>query len=557
MLSILDAIGPFFVQSNKEGTTNWSKIPFAELETNGRLDPVKTEQALTNLRLFLERTAHLNSSAISIDDIAHLADFDFYPAALRAKLAQYREFYGRIFSLALEFDKAVYVTTDVMFSNPYLHARTRGKFATSLQLFADALEQVLSQFPVAGVIMRIGEADGVDVVGDFHSGLFLKTPKQANRFLKHLLPIFERRERQLIFRTWTVGAHPIGDLIWNRRTYDRVFRDIESERLIISMKYGESDFYWYEEQQLNPLFLRGTHKKMLELQTRREREGFGMHPYYVGWEYETYLQQARNNPHFVGCTVWCQSGGWSKRRDLTYLHDSSPWNELNTCATFALIHQTSSPETAIVDFFQGKKAMVEFVRLFTTAMSRLLYVSGFADRTLYFRRFRIPPLLWLFWDHITINPFFIRWHQFFFNTHKPLPFAKIDRIASLGKRLRVPDIDFQIASLRMFVSCRRLLAGQNSKKHLRQLDAFERSYPDTYRFSVSPGWKTAASASRFSRSSLSCLIRKRAHYRRIDHLFLSRAISSIAYKCAFPLIRKKMPSFVNGQAMDLKSVLVE
>ena len=46
----------------------------------------------------------------------------------------------------------------------------------------------------------------------------------------------ERRQKNLVFRTWTVGAYPVGDLQWNRRTFDRVFGGITSDRLVISMK---------------------------------------------------------------------------------------------------------------------------------------------------------------------------------------------------------------------------------------------------------------------------------------------------------------------------------
>ncbi len=35
---------------------------------------------------------------------------------------------------------------------------------------------------------------------------------------------FERRDRLLIFRTWSVGAYRIGDLIWHRDTLRRAMR---------------------------------------------------------------------------------------------------------------------------------------------------------------------------------------------------------------------------------------------------------------------------------------------------------------------------------------------
>lgn len=58
----------------------------------------------------------------------------------------------------------------------------------------------------------------------------------ARSMLNRLLPLFEHYGKSLVFRTWTVDAHAIGDLIWNRQTFDRVFKGIDSPRLIISMK---------------------------------------------------------------------------------------------------------------------------------------------------------------------------------------------------------------------------------------------------------------------------------------------------------------------------------
>ena len=65
-----------------------------------------------------------------------------------------------------------------------------------------------------GIILRIGESDGTDVRDPLRSHLHLRNSKQTHRFLRDLLPLFENRQRLLVFRTWTVGAHRIGDLIW-------------------------------------------------------------------------------------------------------------------------------------------------------------------------------------------------------------------------------------------------------------------------------------------------------------------------------------------------------
>ena len=51
--------------------------------------------------------------------------------------------------------------------------------------------------------------------------------------------------KDLIFRTWTVGAHRIGDLIWHRGTLEKTLEGLDSPNLIVSMKHGEGDFFRY------------------------------------------------------------------------------------------------------------------------------------------------------------------------------------------------------------------------------------------------------------------------------------------------------------------------
>ena len=109
--------------------------------------------------------------------------------------------------------------------------------------------------------------------------------------LRVLLPIFERRERRLIFRTWTVGAYLIGDLIWHRGRLAGALRDIKSPCFVLSMKYGESDFFRYLP--LNRHFFRIDLPKIIELQARREYEGAGEYPSFIGWDCEHYKRNLR------------------------------------------------------------------------------------------------------------------------------------------------------------------------------------------------------------------------------------------------------------------------
>ncbi len=171
----------------------------------------------------------------------------------------------------------IFVNTDVMFYNQDIEEQLLNGNSSETEIFKKAVENLLDFFPeIEGVIFRIGESDDLDAGGHFKSRLFLKTKKQANIFLKSLLPIFEKKSKYLIFRTWTVGAYELGDLMWNEKTYRDVFLGINSKNLIISMKFGDTDFFRY--LRINPLFFIDDRKKIIELQTRREYQGFGEFP---------------------------------------------------------------------------------------------------------------------------------------------------------------------------------------------------------------------------------------------------------------------------------------
>ena len=98
--------------------------------------------------------------------------------------------------------------------------------------------------------------------------------------------------RHLILRTWTVGAYPVGDCIWHPQTLARCLEGISSPAFILSMKYGESDFFRYLP--LNPQFFATKVQKMIELQARREYEGCGEYPSFIGGDCEHYARQLKS-----------------------------------------------------------------------------------------------------------------------------------------------------------------------------------------------------------------------------------------------------------------------
>ena len=544
MFYIIDAIGPFF-KGIEAKTVNWSKIPFAALEENGRVNAARFAEIRKDFKVFIRKIADIGYNAISLDDLAHLANFDFYHEDLQIKIKQYQNEYQKLFHIAKKAGLSIFINTDIMFYNPAIHRIISRQDQKIINLLKQALEQIFSLFPVDGVITRIGEPDGLDVQDDFLSRVTVKTARQARKYLQDLLPVFERFNKKLIFRIWTIGAYQIGDLIWNQKTYDRVFSGLPNGNLIISLKYGQTDFF--SHLKLNPLFFRGFHSKIIELQTRREREGHGLNPYYIGLNYESYFQELKSVPNLAGISVWCQTGGWSKWKDITFLDNSRVINELNTYASLKIFKGQLSANQAIASFF-GRTDYIEFFKKYNRIFRELLYFKGFSDQEFYLRKLRLPPLLWVWWDTITVNPLGIFLHNFFRVKEHSVCQKNIAELLELGQKLGFSDIDFYCDTLRMLVFCREALASQRSLSQLKRLALLHQNrYPHSYHFKIT---EEDFQGKGLLNIFLRLMLRQKPQYRLIDRLLMNPFVSNVILILLY-LNKKNLPSFVNRKAAPL------
>lgn len=543
---IIDAIGPFF-KKQKNKTVNWSKIPFYTLERKKEVKKGRAKKIKKRFKKFVKKSSDLGYNAISIDDLAHLVCFDFYPASLEKKLTSYKMLYKELFKIARKKNMSIFVNTDLMFFNKSIKKRTREKEDNIIELLKAALVQLFRLYEVEGVIFRVGESDGVDVKGDFISKLSIKTPQQANRYIRQLLPIFDSFQKRFIFRTWTVGIDKIGDLMWNPKTFAKAFAGIQSQNFIVSMKYGDTDFF--DNLDLNPLFFNCQHKTILELQTRREREGFGKLPYYVGWQYQKYYQILAKQPNWSGISVWCQTGGWSRWPNLTFLKRSSYWNELNTIAVIQLFRYGTGADSILHALHTEK--MVEFIQLCHQTFRKIIYISNFSDMTLYLRRFRLPPLLWLYWDHVIINPMVMALHDFVGTEPFTIPKKELKTIKSLGKKLNIPDIDFIYDTLFILAKCHKAIVQKyTSRTLIENIENYKEKHPNGLNFSI----KTAQYNFGYTRILFKLFLRKQPNYRILDH-FLMLPPTSYFLRLIIKSLIKNMPRFVNKQAMPVEALL--
>ncbi len=571
-LFLIDAIGPFF-RGDPRRTINWSKISFAHLPMEGPQAAARWEQILADLDTFCARAAAMGFNAVSLDDVTHLADHPWYELDTRALIARWRAAFRRCFEVILRHGLRIFLTMDVFSATPAVREQLTRLRRPVEDFLRELLDGFLESFPeVAGVILRIGESDARDVEGHFRSELHLKHPRQVNRFLRALLPVFEKRQRLLIFRTWTVGAYRIGDLMWHRRTFTSVLKGVEdSPALIVSMKYGESDFFRYLP--LNRNFFRTRVAKIIELQTRREYEGCGEYPSFTGWEYERYARELDQAENMAGIMVWCQTGGWVPFRRLALLEGAAVWTDLNTFVALRVFQRRQLVEETVRDFAEARglphwRSLLELLRLDDEVIRELLYVEEFARQKLFFRRVRIPPMLQVYWHNIFVNHSVKKVLNHFVQDKEGclraamLSLQKLTQMKSLAAECGLPvaDIEYMEDTFTLLAMAREYCFTPFTPEMEARLRAAKKAYKAKYpksgdrrRYRVKLHFQPFWLKARYLGWALHLLMRRRRGYRVIDRLVTLHALSMV-----FRVVARRrpqwIPSFARESAMGVDTV---
>jgi len=567
-LFLIDGISPFFKGYREGKRVNWSKIPFEHLEKDGRADCKKLDQISLDFELFCDRAKEMGYNAITLDDLAHMVPHADYEAEVNAKIDVYAGYYQKWIQCAGDRGFKVYITTDFFFTTPASATKVGRTYLEKVRWFRDLVRRFFNLYPeVSGLILRIGEVDGKDVVGDFRSQLLVRTSNQAKKLLKEILPEFENADRDLIFRLWSVGAYPVGDLIWNRKTLKKIFTPFDSPNLILSIKHGESDFF--RHLPLNKQFTRTPHKKIVELQARREYEGCGIYPSYIGKDVEKIKQDLEGIPGIVGVSVWCQTGGWTRFHRLMFMENSSVWNEINTWVCIRIFKQKESAPQALRAYAarylkpEQAEALIEMMNASDQAVKTLLYIDEYALRKLYFRRVRLPSTLSVYWDRILIMHPIRKVLKCLVDNGE----AKIEQgttalsivkdMQDMARRNGLPDdgLDLMYHTFEILAEARKYYFLPYDEAQIQKLthliDTYKHLYPVRYsvRLEVTPFTVN----SKTLRIFLRVLLREKRGYRTFDHIVTLRFLSIV-----FPVLRKMgkgvIPEFMHKQAMGLEAV---
>lgn len=567
-LALIDAIGPFF-RGLEQRRINWSKIPFTHLATSGEQRAEQWSRIRKDFETLAGKVAALGYNAVTLDDLAHLTDHPWFEPQLRERNAVFREEFRKLFAIAQAHRLKVFITTDYLTTSAAIDVRLRGNAPASRAWFRELVDAFLADFPrVAGIILRIGESDGHDVEDLLRSRLAVRTAEEVRLLLQEILPTVERHGRRLIFRTWTVGAHLIGDLIWHRGRLAQAFAGITSPALIVSMKYGESDFFRYLP--LNRHFFRIELPAIVEFQARREYEGAGEYPSFVGWEVEQYARELSVATNLIGFSVWCQTGGWHAFRRLAFLQREALWIELNAAAIARVMRDDESVETTIAGIVGGARAAdaLEFLRHADEAVCKILYIEDFAQQKLFFRRVRIPPLVHVFWDCIFFNDasrkllsHLVRDPEQALRSGEAA-FQNFPRMLELAARLEWPveDVEFMRDTFAILLLARRYYFEPPDPALEAQILAAKTAYklrwprPHRQRYRLRTSFEPLPVKVRTFRWLLALVLRRRRGYRPVlDHLITLRILSWI-YRLFRSRNDKFLPKLARKTAMGVDAL---
>ncbi|MDQ7878526.1 hypothetical protein Q9R08_11115 [Microbacterium sp. QXD-8] len=379
---------------------------------------------------FLRHSLANGINAVAFPGFVEFVTFDDVPGGAvyaggddhRDKALALREAFAPFWERADELGVKVFLRTDMLALTGPLERYLIDRFGSLdtedpefWDVYAAGLDELYQAVPALdGVLIRIGEAGPVYDVGgwDYYSALEVTTVDAVRTMLGAFTVQAEASDREVIFRTWSVGVGAVGDMHTNDASYEAVLDGIDSPALIVSTKYTLGDFYTWLP--LNHTLEQGDQRRIVEFQSRREFENFGAFPNDLGPQYQAALQQLlAANDRIEGVWVWTQDGGPWRAGPMSLYLKSGFWQlyELNTLMAAAL---AQDPETDVAEvtadwarqWFSDDPATVQAIAgamaLSRDAIAQGMYIEQFADQRVFAIGLEPPPMMWIFeWDILT------------------------------------------------------------------------------------------------------------------------------------------------------------
>jgi hypothetical protein len=330
--------------------------------------------------------------------------------------------FAPVFRYAADLGLRVYLRTDMLALSPPLERyleRTVGGLDTGdarlWSVYQAGLAELFDRMPfVSGLVVRIGEGGQVYAQAgwDLSSRIAVTTPEAVRAMLTAFLRTAAAAGKDVVFRTWTVGVGAVGDLHTNPASYEQVLGGLDDPHLVVSTKYAAGDFY--SHLPLNPTFASGTQRRIVELQARREFEGFGALPNDLTGLHQQALQRfLAQNPRVEGVWNWTQDGGPLRAGPMSLYLRTGFWQlyDLNSYAAARLAWDPGTdPARVTADWarqtFSDDPRTVDAVAAVMAgsreAVTKGLYIAPYANTSVRALGLEPPPMMWIFeWDIVT------------------------------------------------------------------------------------------------------------------------------------------------------------
>ena len=262
------------------------------------IDQAKFAEVQAQFADYVQRMIAYGNNGIVMPGFLEFINFDkvgdghaIYPAdsEYRARHLALRAAYNQLIDYAHAMGMDVYLNTDMLALTPPLEAYLKAQFGgldtenpALWQVYGSGLEELAETMPgVSGLMIRIGEAGTIyNLPGwDYYSALAVRSVDSAQAMLKTFLDVAEKKDKSIIFRTWSVGVGEVGDMHTNPASYDKLLAGIDSPNLIVSTKLTGGDFY--SDLPLNATLRSGDQQRIIEFQNRLEFEGSMAFPDYI------------------------------------------------------------------------------------------------------------------------------------------------------------------------------------------------------------------------------------------------------------------------------------
>ena len=339
-----------------------------------------------------------------------------------ARAAALREAFTPFWERAQELGVKIYLRTDMLALTPQLEEYFDARFGSAdtenpelWKVYTDALDELYADVPaLSGVLIRIGEGGSIyqEPGWDYYSALAVRSVDAVRTMLTAFTDQAETSDREVIFRTWSVGIGDVGDMHTDPESYHAVLDGLDSPNLIVSTKFTLGDFYsWLP---LNETLAIGEQRRIIEFQSRREFEAFGSFANDLGPDYQWSLQTLlAENPHIEGIWTWTQDGGPWRAGPMTLYLKTGFWQlyEQNTMVAAALARDPEADVAEVTADWARRylsddpatvTAIGEAMAASRTAITQGLYLQAFAENRVSAVGLEPPPQMWLFeWDILT------------------------------------------------------------------------------------------------------------------------------------------------------------